>query len=73
MKHYICIGGCGAVSENPGICADMNCPNHGHTFLECNCTDGLHSGLINACLDCGKLCKQEGGCEVEAFKPEIEG
>ena len=71
-KHYICTGGCGAVSDKPGICQDAGCLNHFHTFIECNCTDGQHAGMMTACKNCGKLCKLEGGCAVEPFREEIE-
>lgn len=66
MKHYICTGGCGAVSDKPGVCQAVECPNHGHAFVECNCTDGKHYDF-KACVNCGKMCAREGGCEMEAI------
>jgi hypothetical protein len=41
-KHYICTGGCGGVSETPGVCQAEDCPKHGKPLTECNCTDGTH-------------------------------
>lgn len=41
-KHYICTGGCGAISETLGSCQDENCTKHGQAFIECDCTDGKH-------------------------------
>ena len=67
-KHYICMGGCEAVSETPGICQDVNCANHGHQFVECGCVDGKHNDF-KGCINCGKIC--DGGCEVESFKEEL--
>ena len=72
MEHYICVGGCGAVSDKPGVCQDIDCPNHGYSLVECNCIDGEHAGLTSACVNCGKLCKLEGECEMEPFREELE-
>lgn len=41
-KHYICTGGCGAISYIPGLCQADDCPKHGQSFTECDCTDGKH-------------------------------
>ena len=41
--HYICLGGCRGVSNNPGVCETPNCNNHNHELIECTCTDGLHN------------------------------
>ncbi len=42
-KHYICLGGCRGVSKVPGVCQALDCENHKHELVECNCTDGLHN------------------------------
>ncbi|KKQ35791.1 MAG: hypothetical protein US50_C0005G0027, partial [Candidatus Nomurabacteria bacterium GW2011_GWB1_37_5] len=39
-------------------------------FKECNCTDGKHNDF-KACVNCGKICRGEGQCEVEEFKEEL--
>ncbi|MFA6365441.1 MAG: hypothetical protein WCW78_03510 [Candidatus Paceibacterota bacterium] len=44
MKHYICTGGCGGVSDKPGVCQTKICPKHGKPLEECDCTDGKHYG-----------------------------
>ena len=42
MKHWICTGGCGGVSDKPGICQTDTCPKHGQPLTECDCNDGQH-------------------------------
>lgn len=42
MKHYICTGDCGGVSEKPGVCQAQTCPKHGQPLSECECSDGKH-------------------------------
>ena len=72
QKHYVCLGGCGAISDKPGICHDENCPNKGLPLVDCACYNGEHGGVAQACENCGKLCKlDEGTCEMEPFKEEI--
>ena len=44
-KHYICTGGCGGVSETPGVCQAEDCPDHGQPLKDCGCADGKHSEL----------------------------
>mgnify|MGYP001602916131 FL=1 len=44
-KHYICTGGCGGVSETPGVCQAKDCPDHGQPLKDCGCADGKHSEL----------------------------
>ena len=44
MTHYICTGGCGGVSETPGVCQANLCPLHGKPLVPCDCTDGKHYG-----------------------------
>ena len=72
MKHFICTGGCGGISDKPGICQAPVCVKKGHPLIECDCTDDKHGGLIHVCVHCGKLCGLSGGCEVESFKEEIK-
>jgi hypothetical protein len=45
--HYICKGGCGGISLNPGICGAFDCADNGHDLHECACDDGLHSSLAD--------------------------
>lgn len=42
MKHYICTGGCGGVSDQPGNCNAQGCPLYKKPLKECNCSDGKH-------------------------------
>lgn len=42
MPHYICTGGCGGVTDTPGVCQANGCPKHKHPLAECNCEDGEH-------------------------------
>ncbi|MFA5933622.1 MAG: hypothetical protein WC795_00120 [Candidatus Paceibacterota bacterium] len=72
MEHYVCTGGCGGVSNEAGVCQTEGCVRFGQPLHECGCEDNMHEGLTNACKDCGELCKQKGGCQVEEFKTEIE-
>ncbi len=69
MKHYICTGGCEGISDKPGICQDVSCPNHGQPLADCDCADGRHQPKIKTCKHCGKLC--EDSCEVEPYKEEL--
>lgn len=39
MKHYICTGGCGGVSEKPGICTAEVCSKKGQPLTECDCEE----------------------------------
>ena len=70
-KQYVCSGDCKGVSETPGVCMTESCPKHGQPLVECDCTDGTHPGIAKACLNCGKICKLSGGCDMEEFKPEL--
>ena len=69
MKHYVCTGECGGVSDIPGVCGITTCSNFDHDLMECNCTDGKHLGALKKCENCGKIC--EGNCEIDTFKPEL--
>ena len=42
MTHYICMGGCGGVSEESGICETDGCANQYELLEECTCEDGKH-------------------------------
>ncbi|MFZ2190306.1 MAG: hypothetical protein WA057_01645 [Candidatus Magasanikiibacteriota bacterium] len=39
MKHYICKGTCGGVSDHSDTCHDASCPMNNKPFEECNCAD----------------------------------
>jgi len=41
-KHYVCTGGCGGVSDEPGTCQAENCKKHNQPLNECHCEDGEH-------------------------------
>lgn len=43
MRHYICTGGCGGVSNKYGVCQATDCPKHGKPLDECDCEDGKHA------------------------------
>jgi len=57
MPHYICSGGCGAVSDHPGICQANVCEKHDQPFTECDCIDKDHLDKLEK--------KEEGKSEVE--------
>ena len=42
MTHYVCTGGCGGVSDNPGVCNAQNCSLNGKPLKACHCADGNH-------------------------------
>ena len=48
MEHYVCTGGCGMVSDQPGVCAADSCPMNGHELVACNCEDGQHAEVMSA-------------------------
>lgn len=43
--HYVCKGGCGGVSDAPGVCQAVDCRDHGKPLKECGCQDGVHRGM----------------------------
>lgn len=43
MKHYVCKGECGGVSNDPKKCEDESCSMFEKDLEECNCTDGRHN------------------------------
>ena len=47
MDHYICKGGCQAVSDTAGVCQDPSCPHFGHPLKECGCMDNKHGGAFD--------------------------
>ena len=42
MKHYVCKGDCGGVSDEKKQCDTKGCSLYGRDLTECNCTDGKH-------------------------------
>lgn len=44
--HYVC-SECGGVSGDSGVCNTENCSRAGDSLLECNCSDGEHSEILN--------------------------
>lgn len=42
MQHYVCDGTCGAVSEEPGTCQDVECTSYLEDLRGCDCDDNLH-------------------------------
>lgn len=47
-QHYICTGGCGGVSDKPGVCQAKDCSKHNHALEPCDCKDGKHYGRQEA-------------------------
>ena len=39
MEHHVCKGTCGAVSDQPDMCATEGCTNKGMPFEACDCGD----------------------------------
>ncbi|MFA5133657.1 MAG: hypothetical protein WC459_02535 [Patescibacteria group bacterium] len=46
MPHYICKGGCGAVSETAGVCEANGCPGYQNELIQCDCEDGNHEKVL---------------------------
>jgi hypothetical protein len=44
--HYVCTGGCGTVSNNPGKCHSIDCPRGRNPFSICECKNGKHGNLL---------------------------
>ena len=61
------------VSEKEETCQAAHCAKNGQPLVKCSCENGAHPGLITACTNCGKLCKEKGGCAVEPYKEELKG
>jgi hypothetical protein len=47
MPHYVCTGGCGGVSDTPGICHAESCQLLGQPLKKCDCTDGKHEEVFD--------------------------
>jgi hypothetical protein len=47
MTHYVCSGDCGGESETPKLCDAADCTKEGEPLTACNCSDGLHVGIVN--------------------------
>lgn len=45
-KHYVCLGGCRGVSEEPVKCGSETCAYYTLPLEECDCTDGRHGGVF---------------------------
>lgn len=43
MTHYVCTGGCGGESDEPGVCEAEFCKKEGQLLTPCECTDGSHA------------------------------
>jgi len=43
--HYVCMGGCGLVSEQRVKCASLGCVRNRNPLSECKCVDGKHSKI----------------------------
>ena len=46
MMHYVCTGDCGNEAERSGVCEHEGCSKEGQPFIECDCSDGLHKGVL---------------------------
>jgi hypothetical protein len=44
--HYVCTGGCGLVSNEPGKCTTAGCYRHRNPLTECKCKNGKHGKLL---------------------------
>ena len=42
-KHYVCLGGCGTVSDYPGTCEAEACKNETLPLVPCTCEDEQHA------------------------------
>lgn len=43
MKHYVCEGECGGVSDVPKACESEECNLRGKDLKECDCLDEKHN------------------------------
>lgn len=46
MDHYVCTGDCRSVAEGAGMCETADCSNKGKPLAFCNCSDGMHTEVI---------------------------
>lgn len=44
--HYVCTGGCGGVSDKPGVCQATGCSKFQKLLIDCDCLDGLHKKVF---------------------------
>ncbi len=44
-NHYICLGECEGVSNNPGVCQASDCNRYNEKLVPCHCADGDHRVL----------------------------
>jgi len=44
--HYVCSGGCGFISNDPGKCKSIGCIRARNPLSECKCADGKHKPWI---------------------------
>ncbi|MDD3861376.1 MAG: zinc ribbon domain-containing protein YjdM [Candidatus Gracilibacteria bacterium] len=65
MKHFVCKGGCGGVSEVEGFCEADGCPNQWQPFEECDCEDGKHFMEGNESADSKITVKDSNGNELK--------
>ena len=76
MVHYICTGGCGGVSETPGVCQTEGCSLHGEALKECNCEDGKHEALVEKEADPSEKTEEvgssDGGAESQDSGEEMK-
>ncbi|MCX6788887.1 MAG: hypothetical protein WCO21_02230 [bacterium] len=47
MIHYVCLGDCGSVIDEFGLCESSDCSQNGLPLEKCKCSDGLHSSLFD--------------------------
>lgn len=45
VPHWVCIGWCGLISNEPGHCITAGCRRNRNHYTECNCTNGKHLKL----------------------------
>ena len=41
--HYVCLGGCEGVSQNPGVCQATECENLNKNLVSCSCENNEHA------------------------------
>lgn len=51
--HYVCRGGCGGVSEEPGTCRKETCTRYRAPLEKCECEDGRHHLFQDAEIERG--------------------
>jgi len=47
MAHYICTGGCGGESDDPGTCNNQSCVKYHQLLTVCHCSDSHHDEAFN--------------------------